>query len=575
MKKIFLTFISVTAILFTSCTKFLDCPPSAVLSEGNVQTASSIDGLVTAAYAELVNDYWNRPWNLWCFMEVGSDNCYKAGGSLSDQQNILFIEMHEGVTSTNSFYGNLWKYGYYSVGRCNTALQLLDGIDEKEYPLKKQRMAEMKFLRAQFYWRLLILFNDIVWVDENMNPDDIKKASNYARTPAEMWNMIYQDCVDAYSVLPETQADKGRPTKYAAAAAAAKIALLSSTKLDQTTWAYQGVDQTKMSQVLEWTNRVLEGGFKLNADFGTNFYLEGNNSKETIWGIQYSQDDGTTFGRANFSNGLNWPVKVSGCDFYKPSVNLINAFRTKDGIPMFEDYNKQSYGDYKDFGPLSLGTVDPRVYHTVSMPGVAFKLKQDKNIVDDNIYRLDWCRDPADFGPFATAKQLLPTTDPGIVWILPYISCTLTQAEYRLDDIILMKAEALIETGKWKDAQDLVNQIRNRAANSTTYFTAESLVPANYSVRAYTDAEWSSEEFARKALRWERRLELATEGLRFWDLIRWGIAEETLNKYYSEEKSRAPYLKDAKFDTASDTFGPIPNSEIVLSQGLYKQHGKY
>ena len=85
--------------------------------------------------------------------------------------------------------------------------------------------------------------NDIVWVDETMDTEAINNATNYDLTPAQIWDKLYQDCVDAYNVLPETQTELARPTKYAAAAAAAKMAFLSSTKLDQTTWAWQGVDK--------------------------------------------------------------------------------------------------------------------------------------------------------------------------------------------------------------------------------------------------------------------------------------------------------------------------------------------
>ena len=578
MKKIFIAAFMALALLATSCKDFLDCPPRAVMSDSNVQGPDAIDGLVVAAYAYLANDYWNRPLNMWCFMEVGSDNAYKGGGSLSDQGNINYIEQHEAVQSNNGYYNNMWVFIYEAISRCNSALVQLNAVSEADYPMKEQRIAEMKFLRAQFYWRLLVLVNDIVWVDETMSSDDIKAATNYDYTPAEIWNKIYQDCVDAYNVLPETQAEKARPTKYAAAAAAAKMAFLSSTKLDPSTWAWQGVDQNKMKQVLQWTDIVIKSGkYSLWDDIGTNFYPEGDNGKESIWAIQYSHDDGTMYGRGNFSNGLNWPVKINGCDFYKPSVNLINAYRTKDGIPMFDDFNVHTKYSKEAFKPTDLGKVDPRVFHTVAMPTVAFKMVYDESVDNNNIYNYDWMRDPADYFIFSSLRQMMPTTSETICWIVPYLGCTLNQDQYRYDDILLMRAEALIETGAWQDAKALVNQIRERAAKSTTYFQDPRFgVPLeNLECRPYTDAEWSSQDFARKALHFERRLELATEGCRFWDLVRWGEVETVMNKYYQEEQQYAPYLKNAKFDTAEDTFGPVPLTQITLSKGAYKQHGKY
>lgn len=576
MKKFILATFMALTLCVTSCTEFLDCPPTAVLSDSNVQGAGAIDGLVTAAYAYLANDWWNAPWNMWCFMEVGSDNAYKGGGSLSDQGNINYIEQHEGVLSTNGYYNNMWTAGYSAIGRCNSALTQLNAVDASEYPMKEQRIAEMKFLRAQFYYRLLILMNDIVWIDETMTTDDIMNATNYDYTPAQIWDKLYEDCVAAYNVLPETQTELARPTKYAAAAAAAKMSFLSSTNLDQTTWAFQGVNKSKMEKVLQWTKVVMDSNkYALNEDIGINFFPEGDNSKETVWAIQYSYNDGTMYGRGNFSNGLNWPVKVNGCDFYKPSVNLINAYRTEDGIPMFDDFNVHTKYT-KDFKPEDLGEVDPRVFHTVAMPGVAFKLVLDSDIDNNNIYTSDWVRDPADYFYFSSLRQVMNTGSETINWILPYLGCTLNQAEYRYDDILLMRAEALVETGSWAEAKDLINKLRVRASNSTTYFKDGLGVPVqNCKVRAYTDAEWSSEAFAREAVRFERRLELATEGCRFWDLVRWGTVEKVMNKYYEEEKQYAQYLKNAKFETSQDTFGPIPNTQITLSQGKYKQHGNY
>lgn len=578
MKNIINAVIVAMALSVTGCMDFLDCPPRAVLSDSNVQGEQAIDGLVVAAYAYLANDYWNRPLNMWCFMEVGSDNAYKGGGSLSDQGTINNIEQHEAVLSNNGFYNNMWVFLYEAIGRCNTALVQLEKVSEDIYPMRKERIAEMKFLRAQFYWRLLVLMNDIVWVDETMSTEDIVAATNYDYTPAEIWNKIYQDCVEAYDVLPETQAERARPTRYAAAAAAAKMAFLSSTKLDQTTWAWQGVDAAKMQQVLQWTDVVIKSGkYRLYDDIGTNFYPEGDNGIESIWDIQYSHDDGTMYGRGNFSNGLNWPVKINGCDFYKPSVNLINAYRTKDGIPMFDDFNVHTKYDKDTFVPTDLGEVDPRVFHTIAMPTVAFKMVYDESVDNNNIYNYDWMRDPADYFIFSTLRQLMPTTSETICWIVPYLGCTLNQHEYRYNDILLMRAEALIETGAWQEAKELVNQIRTRAGQSVTYFQDPRFgVPVeNCVARPYTDAEWSGEAFARRAVRFERRLETATEGLRFWDLIRWGEAETVLNKYYAEEQQYAPYLKNAKFDTGEDTFGPVPLTQITLSQGAYKQHGKY
>lgn len=572
MKKIALALMAL-AMLFASCTKFLDVPPSAVLSNDNVTGPDAVEGLVTASYASLINDGWNTPFNLWVTQIIRTDDAYKGGSDTNDQGFMHWLEVSENWNTliNNGTLNNLWVNLYRGVGRCNSALKELNALDAATAPLKEARIGEVKFLRAQYYIRLKINWNHVPWIDETMDQDAVLAASNTALTSDELWAKIFQDCVDAYKALPEKQNEKGRPTKYAAAAAAAKVALYRASQLDDQN-QLTGISKERMEEVLQYTQVVLSGPYALNADFGLNFYPAGDNSPESIWAIQYSHNDNTMKGRANIGNGLVWTSKLSGgCDFLKPSQNLVNAFKTTDGLPQFNDFNENSY----DFDNPTAFKVDPRLYHTVSMPGVAFKLTYDTSQPNNNIYARDWTRNESQYGFYATAKQVVPVNDPTICPIPPFQSCSMNKDDYRLDDVILMRAEALVETGKWAEAKDLVNQIRRRAAASTTYFTEKTGVTANYEVRPYTDAEWSSEAFARQAVRWERRLELAMEGWRFFDLVRWGVAADVLNPYFAQEATRIAAYTDqgkliAKYD-AGDEFLPIPNTQLVLSKGVYVQ----
>lgn len=573
MKRIFA--IMAGAAIIAGCSKFLDCPPSAVLSDSNVTGADAIEGLVVSSYASLLNDSWNRPMNLWPYMVTRSDDAYKGGSGTNDQSYMHYLEVSEGMQNviTAGAVNNLWINLYQGISRCNSALKTIAEVDPSSFPLTKERTAEMKFLRAQYYLRLKIVFNSVPWVDETMTQDEILETSNVALTSDQLWEKIYQDCVDAYNGLPETQAELGRPTKYAAAAAAARVALYRAYGQDEK-WQLTTISQERMKEVLDWTSKVMAGPYELNNDFGTNFYPAGDNSKESIWAIQYSHDDGTLKGRGNYGDGLVWPIGVGGCDFLKPSQNLVNAFKTKDGLPMFEDYDNVDY----DYNNPTAFTVDPRLYHTVSMPTIAFKLTYDESQTNNNIYAESWSRLPSAYGYYATAKQVLPINDPHMTPIPPFLGCSLNKADYRLDDVMLMRAEALVETGAWAEARELVNALRRRAAASETYFTAQTGVPANRSVREYTAAEWKSQEFARNAYRWERRLELAMEGWRFFDLVRWGVASEVLNAYYKSEPDaatgRAYFYEQGKFD-AGDEYLPIPNEQMTLSRGVYTQNWSY
>ncbi len=561
------------AMMLASCTKFLDVPPSAVLSNDNVTGPDAVEGLVTAAYAQLINDGWNTPFNQWTTQIIRSDDAYKGGSDTNDQGFMHWLEVSENWNTliNNGTLNNVWAQLYRGISRCNSALVELNALDASTAPLKAARIGEVKFLRAQFYLRLKINWNRIPWIDETMDQAAVLAASNMDLSSDELWAKIFQDCVDAYNALPETQAEKGRPTKYAAAAAAAKVALYRASQLNDQN-QLTGISKERMEEVLTYTQVVLNGPFALNADFGFNFYPAGDNSSESVWAIQYSHNDNTLKGRANIGNGLVWTSKLSGgCDFLKPSQNLVNAFKTTDGIPQFDNFNEDSY----DFENPTAYKVDPRLYHTVSMPGVAFKLTYDPSQPNNNMYAKDWTRNESQYGFYATAKQVVPVNDPTICPIPPFQSCAMNKDDYRLDDVILMRAEALVETGKWQEAKALVNQIRARAAASTTYFTENTGVTDNCEVRPYTDEEWSSEAFARQAVRWERRLELAMEGWRFFDLVRWGTAADVLNAYFAKEATRVAAYTDqgkliAKYDSG-DEFLPIPNTQLVLSKGVYVQ----
>ena len=138
-----------------------------------------------------------------------------------------------------------------------------------------------------------------------------------------------------------------------------------------------------------------------------------------------------------------------------------------------------------------------------------------------------------------------------------------------------MQAEAYIETAQQDKALPLINQIRERAAASTGKLKkADGTFASSYNIKPYAATGWT-QEYARQALQWERRLEFATEGARFFDLVRWGIAERVLNDYIEKEKVRRPFLATAKFTAGRDEYLPIPQSEITFTKGLYKQNPKY
>ena len=148
----------------------------------------------------------------------------------------------------------------------------------------------------------------------------------------------------------------------------------------------------------------------------------------------------------------------------------------------------------------------------------------------------------------------------------------------RYGDVLLMRAEALIQLNKQAEALPLINEIRARAKASTGRTKLlDGTNPSNYRIDEYKDGVniiWTKEN-AWKALMFERRLEFGMEGARFFDLVRWGIAAETLNGYLAVEKTKRDFLSLAVFTKGRDEYYPIPQREITFTKGLYQQNPKY
>ena len=170
-------------------------------------------------------------------------------------------------------------------------------------------------------------------------------------------------------------------------------------------------------------------------------------------------------------------------------------------------------------------------------------------------------------------KGLQPVGSPAVEQVGPFYASSKNTIIIRYADALLWKAEALIELGREDEALPIINQVRTRAANSAVK-DADGNDVSNYDVSTYQDGQninWT-QETAREALRFERRLELAMEGWRFFDLVRWGIAAETLNDYFDAEAQRRDYLEDAGFQEGRDEYLPIPQQQIDFSDGSYTQN---
>ena len=562
MKKKYLSLLAACSFLFAGCSDFLDMNPNGILDEESVSGVEQLDKLVISAYSMLGNDHYDIPFNLWPYGNVRSDDAYKGGRDESDIQDFHFYETSSNITANFGEPDGLWYNCYIAISRANNALRSLNNVSEQDFPNKKIRIGECRFIRGHFYFLLKVLFKSIPYIDETVAIEDYGTISNIALSNDELWQKIADDFKAAYDNLPESQGtDVGRANKYSAAAYLAKTYLYKAYRQDEKHNVTE-INAEDLKQVLTFSNEVMSSDYGLEDDFAYNF-LPGSyeNGKDSLFAIQHSTDDGTLYGRLNFSDALNVPMKFSGsCDFQKPSQNLVNAYKTVNGLPEFSDYNKADYNANTD-------KVDPRLYHTVALPGVPYKYDK-KNIFDES-----WIRNKAVYGLYSSLKENVALNDPSSVLIDPFRANTKNKIVIRYADVVLMRAEALIELDREKEALPLINEIRERAKKSTGLID----YAENVDIALYVDnvnCNWTK-PYAREALRWERRLELAMESQRFFDLVRWGIADSVINTFYKEEAPKRTYYEDAHFEKNRAEYVPIPQQQINFSKQVYKQNYGY
>ncbi|MBD9147647.1 MAG: RagB/SusD family nutrient uptake outer membrane protein [Bacteroides stercoris] len=548
--------------MFAGCSDFLDMNPNGILDEESVSGVEQLDKLVISAYSMLGNDHYDIPFNLWPYGNVRSDDAYKGGRDESDIQDFHFYETSSNITANFGEPDGLWYNCYIAISRANNALRSLNNVSEQDFPNKKIRIGECRFIRGHFYFLLKVLFKSIPYIDETVAIENYGTISNIALSNDELWQKIADDFKAAYDNLPESQGtDVGRANKYSAAAYLAKTYLYKAYRQDEKHNVTE-INAEDLKQVLTFSNEVMSSDYGLEDDFAYNF-LPGSyeNGKESLFAIQHSTDDGTLYGRLNFSDALNVPMKFSGsCDFQKPSQNLVNAYKTVNGLPEFSDYNKADYNANTD-------KVDPRLYHTVALPGVPYKYDK-KNIFDES-----WTRNKAVYGLYSSLKENVALNDPSSVLIDPFRANTKNKIVIRYADVVLMRAEALIELDREKEALPLINEIRERAKKSTGLID----YAENVDIALYVDnvnCNWTK-PYAREALRWERRLELAMESQRFFDLVRWGIADSVINTFYKEEAPKRTYYENAHFEKNRAEYVPIPQQQINFSKQVYKQNYGY
>lgn len=549
-KAIWVAAILSMGMTMNSCEDMLDTKPQGTFTDEQIGDEEALD-LMTSAYASLLNHYFGNnesfagPINNWVF-DVRSDDALKGGDGVTMEGYIHQLEIGN-VQSDNDVVTFKWRNNYYSISRCNTAIRGIQASTSISDQEKNSYVAEMKTLRAYFYFDMLRIFEKFPYFDETVvNPSECR-ADQYSRE--QIAEFIKQDLRDSYEILPPTQAEVGRFNRYVAAALLARVDLFTSDWAEAETYAGYVIDSHQ---------------YELYPNFLDMSKPEYNNQYESILAIQFSSANSPD--QYNYNNCLNctWSegnLYGNGDDFYLASQDLVNAFRTdENGLPYLDGAPDDQNVDRADFE----GNIDPRLDFTVGRIGMPWRSHQ---------YNEKWCRNLELYGQYSGKKPYpapeSPYVKPGIV---PWGASSLNGLLIRYADVLLMKAEALIEQNKdLEEARTLINDVRRKAARSVdaSYEPIDcNPMVASYKVSEYPATGWN-QDYARKAVRMERRLELAMEGLRWFDLVRWGTVVETVNNYYETEGKIRTYYQGANL-SSNEIYFPIPVNQVDNAGDLYK-----
>ena len=554
MKKILTILLS--ASILVSCTDdFTEIDPVGSLSDAALQNATGVDLLLTGAYSVLdgirnggPGADWTKSGDNW-WLDAISDDAHK-GSTDGDQADLLAIELFTWDT-TNPYFEGRWQALFAGVNRANAVIDLINNSDDPS--IFTSQLAQARFLRGHYNFELQRMWVNVPYIsDENYGASEFNQPNN-----GPIWSQIEADFSFAANNLETSRSAFGRPIRSAAQA------YLGRTLLYQSKWAEA---LTQLEAVIG------SGDYALNSDFSANFRSAGENSSEMIFAIQFASDGGQS-PQGNRGGTLNMPIgAMTGgmcCGFYQPTIDLGNAFQTdSNGLPLASWATTDIVTDYgiyetEAFTPHT-GPLDPRIDFTIGRRGIdlnGFGPMTGKDNIRASFTDIS--------GPYVNKKNLYTAGDDTNKGTGGWGEQR-TGINYhilRYADVLLMAAEAAVETGALEVGRGYVNQVRARAKNGPRADSSP-----NYVIDTYNSA-WTDQAAARNAVRHERRVELAMEGHRLFDLRRWGTMVSTLNTYIANEaRTIANFGTKANAVQEKHNALPIPLNAIDSSQGALKQN---
>lgn len=581
-KKIICSLGLISMISLTACKKdFFEKAPIGALSETTLATKTGINGLLIGAYSLLdqVGGYKGAAYykgaSNWIFSTIASDEA-KEGyfGNLPDSE---MFEAYK-VTPTNPILDFKWGECYAGIQRANDVLRLLAILPENTLTEAEavQIKAEAIFIRAILHFELAKVFLNVPYVDETVS----FAAGNYnVPNTTPIWPLIEADFDFAATNLSPNKPDAGRGNSWAAKSFLAKVYIYQD-KFEQA---------RPLLQEIVGNGTTATGQKYALVNYFDNFNAMKKNNSETVFAVQFSVGDGSLGANGNQGDVLNQPLTAgaTGGGALQPSFSLVNSFKTdpSTGLPLFDTYNDfnitndQGLKASDPFTPYT-GTVDSRLDNTVA--------RRDIPLLDHGLFGVYWLGFQNIGGPYHTKKYFFSKADMAST-AESYGGWTMVNSTnynmIRFADVLLMAAEAEVETGSLAQAEVYVNMVRARAAdpagwvktyvdNSDPSKGFTNTPAANYKVGLYNGHfESQGQEYARKAVRFERKIELALEGHRFFDLQRWdngtGSMSDQLNAYLDHERAVPgfdfPNGQNAVFVKGKNEIYPIPQPQIDVS----------
>ncbi|MFH0841580.1 MAG: RagB/SusD family nutrient uptake outer membrane protein [Bacteroidota bacterium] len=561
------------AAVSISCGKdWLEVRPADSVDQYSLANEDGIDALLIGAYSMLdgvssVSYFgWESAASNWLYSEIrgliankGTD----AGDSWDGQPIKSYTE-----TATNTYISRKWEEVYEAIARCNTTIMVINQALEDGTISQDQAglfLEQARALRGWYHFEAWRMWEMIPYIDETTDQNTLTNTE-------DIREKIITDLQEG-AKLPDDMDAIGRFNGTVSKVLLAKAFM-------QMYHDYPGA-LVLLADVK--TNGTKPDGspIGLAPTYGEIFDIVNRNGIEAVYTVQYSVNDGSGGWNGGYGEALNFPYKSGAspagcCSFFQPTQEYVNSFRTSGGLPLPDNsYNLDPVENDQGLRPSDpfvedAGPIDPRLDWSVGRRGIPY---WDWGVHTGS----DWVRDQTYAGPYSPKKQVYKKSQEGIYTDVSSWTSGFTANGYRMiryADVLLLLAECQIETGDLAGALENINAVRARAANPDGFVKeADGVSPAaNYVISLYPS--FSDADYARRALRMERKLELGMEGHRWFDLNRWGIAVEELNRILDYEKSM-PWGNAMYYGAVvgpEDVTYPIPQKQIDLSSGRLKQN---